>query len=70
MKKQKNRMAISTVCLIQVVVCGGLLLGIFLWKLVGGTAYDAVAQWYREAIQDSILVYPDESLPVDEASHA
>ncbi len=68
MKQRKDRTAVSTVCLIQLAVCGVLLLTIFVWKLIGGAAYDAAADWYRDTVSDSILVSPAVSLPSDEES--
>lgn len=71
MKQRKNRTAVSTVCLIQLAVCSVLLLAILVWKLIGGTAYETAAAWYRETVSDSILVSPAVSQPPDEeSSHA
>ena len=70
MKQRNNRTAVSTVCLIQIAVCGVLLLAVLVWKTIGGAAYDAAADWYRDTVSDSILVSPTVSLPEEDASHA
>lgn len=70
MKQRKNRTAVSTVCLIQLAVCGGLLLAVLVWKLIGGAAYDATADWYRDTVSDSILVSPASSQSDEDPSHA
>lgn len=70
MKQRKNRTAVSTVCLIQLAVCGVLLLAVLLWKTIGGGAYDAAAGWYRDAAGDSVLVSPEVLTSGGEESHA
>ena len=59
MNEKKNWSAMSVVCIVQTIVCGAVLMGILLFKLLGGPAYEQASEWYRENISDTVMVYPD-----------
>ena len=63
---RRNRLSVSTVCLLQLAVCLCLLLVILLWRWVGGAAYEAAADWYHDTVSDSVIVTPQ----ADSSSHA
>lgn len=57
MNEKKNWSAMSIVCVIQAIVCAVVLLGILIFKMVGGDAYEKAASWYQEAASNTVLVY-------------
>ena len=59
MNDKKNWSAMSIVCVVQTIVCGAVLVGILLFKLIGGPSYEQAADWYRDNISDTIMVYPE-----------
>ncbi len=63
MKEKKNWSAVSIVCAVQAAACALVLLAVLLWRLAGGSAYQAARGWYADNASNTILVYPAEEAP-------
>lgn len=61
MEGKNNWSAVSVVCVIQCVLCAVVVLVILCWQLIGGSAYEAARDWYRDNAGNTVLVYPVES---------
>ena len=59
MRDPANRRAVSVVCMVQLLLCLLLAGGILLFRQFGGRTYEAAREWYSNAAENTVLVYPE-----------